>query len=166
MTSNVPEETPIDPQGFIGVDLGIKNVATTSDGKLFCGKSLEEKRTRYLKLRTALQKKGTKSAKRHLKRISKKESNFRKDTNHCISKQIVETAKDTGRGISLEKLENIRDRVTVRKSQRAQIASWSFFQLQTFIEYKAQRDGIPVVYIDPAYTSRECHACGHVDKAN
>lgn len=166
ITGEVPEGTPLDPGEFIGVDLGIVNIATTSDAKQFCGKAPEANRQRYLKLRTALQKKGTKSAKRHLQKIRKKESCFRKDANHCISKEIVETAKDTARGIGLEDLNNIRERITVRKSQRSQIASWSFYQLQQFIGYKAKRVGVPIIYVDPAYTSQECPECGHTTRSN
>jgi IS605 OrfB family transposase len=166
VTVDVPEDTPLTPKAFIGVDLGVVNIATTSDGDPFCGKALRAKREKYLKLRARLQRKGTKSAKRHLKRISKRESNFRKDTNHVISKELVETAKGSERGIGLENLKDIRKRITVRKSQRAEIAGWSFYQLQQFIEYKAGLSGVPVIYVEAAYTSQECPHCGHTERAN
>ena len=166
VTGDVPEDTPLDPKEFIGVDLGITNIATTSDAKQFCGKILETKRLRYLKLRAALQKTGTKSAKRHLQRIRKHEAYFRKDVNHCISKTLVQTAKGTQRGIGLEQLKHIRKKTTVRKLKRAKHSSWSFYQLQQFIGYKAQISGVRVIYINPAYTSKECHSCGHTEKAN
>ena len=166
VTIETPEEPPINPQGFIGVDLGIIRIATTSDGDSFCGLPIERTRRRFHKLRQALQKKGTKSAKRHLKRIAKTEARFRKDTNHCIANTLVDNAKDTGRGIGLEDLKHIRRRTTVRRDQRAQHSGWSFYQLQHFIQYKARLRGVPVVIIDPWYTSRECNGCGHADKAN
>ncbi|WP_420717595.1 RNA-guided endonuclease InsQ/TnpB family protein [Streptomyces sp. H27-S2] len=67
---------------------------------------------------------------------------------------------------SLEDLTGIRERVRLRKPQRATLHSWAFAQLGQFIAYKARRAGVPVVYVDPAYTSRTCAECGHVDKAN
>ncbi|MBD9723819.1 IS200/IS605 family element transposase accessory protein TnpB [Streptomyces sp. ID-01-6.2a] len=60
----------------------------------------------------------------------------------------------------------IRERVRLRKPQRATHSSWSFAQLGAFIAYKAKKAGVPVVYVDPAYTSRTCAECGHIDKAN
>ena len=91
---------------------------------------------------------------------------LRRDINHQISKLLVEKAKDTGRAIALEDLGGIRDRVTVRKSQRARHHSWSFFQLRSFIEYKAKRAGVPLVLVDPRNTSRTCSVCGHCEKKN
>ncbi len=88
------------------------------------------------------------------------------DVNHVLSKSIVDTAKDTDRGIALEDLEGHRDRATARHDQRAMLHSWAFAQLRSFIEYKAQRVGVRVVAVDPRNTSRTCPACGNVDKAN
>jgi putative transposase len=161
-----PQEPPIDPDSFIGVDLGVVKIATTSDGESFCGRPIEKTRQRFHTLRQALQKKGTRSAKRHLQCIRRKEARFRRNTNHCIAKQLVANAKDTSRGIALEDLRHIRERTTVRREQRAQRSGWSFYQLRQFIEYKARLAGVPVVIIDPWYTSRECNACGHAEKAN
>lgn len=91
--------------------------------------------------------------------------------NHRISKQLVTAAHDTGRGIALEDLKGIRDRVTVRKRQRrmngaAVHHSWAFHQLGAFIAYKAKLAGVPVAFVDPRDTSRECPRCGAIDKAN
>ena len=86
--------------------------------------------------------------------------------NHCISKKIVAEAERTGHGIALEDLEGIRDRVRSRKPQRATLHSWSFHQLGSFIDYKPTRAGVPVVYVDPAYTSQGCSGCGHISKKN
>ncbi|WP_189325644.1 RNA-guided endonuclease InsQ/TnpB family protein, partial [Streptomyces flaveus] len=72
----------------------------------------------------------------------------------------------TGRGIALEDLTGIRERVRLRKPQRATLHSWGFAQLGQFIAYKARKAGVPVVHVDPAYTSRTCAECGHIDKAN
>lgn len=101
-----------------------------------------------------------------LRRLSGKERRFATAAHHVISKCIVEKAQGTTRGIALEDLTHIRERVTARKSRRATLHSWSFAQLRSFIEYKAQRRGIPLTLVDPRNTSRTCPACGHVDKAN
>jgi IS605 OrfB family transposase len=161
-----PEAPPVDPAGFIGIDLGITKIATDSEGESFCGATVETVRQRYHRLRRDLQAKGTRSAKRRLKEIRRKESQFRRHQNHVISKRLVEKAKDTERGIALEDLKHIRKRVTVRKSDRAKHSGWAFFQLQSFIKYKAKLMGVLVQYIDPWYTSRTCSACGHAEKAN
>lgn len=163
---DVDEPPEGDPANFLGVDLGIANIATSSDGTFYQGKAVKGVRHRHRKLRTKLQAKGTKSAKRRLKRLSGKERRFAADVNHVISKQIVQTAHDTGRGIALENLKGIRSRVTAKRGQRATLHSWSFFQLQAFIAYKAKLIGVRVVMVDPRNTSRTCPACGHVDKAN
>ena len=83
-----------------------------------------------------------------------------------ISKQVVAKAQGTRRGIALEELTHIRERITARKPRRAMLSSWSFDDLRQKIEYKARRIGIPVVAVDPRNTSRTCPACGHVDQAN
>jgi IS605 OrfB family transposase len=150
----------------LGVDLGVAKIATDSDGNVYSGSKVKSIRHRHLQLRSALQKAGTQSAKRHLKKLSGKEARFARDTNHIISKQIVRTAKGTSRGIAIEDLSGIRDRITVRKSQRAVLHSWSFFQLRAFLEYKAALSGVSIVAIDARNTSRECSECGYTDKKN
>ena len=91
---------------------------------------------------------------------------LRRDVNHTISKQLVAKAKDTGKGIALEELKGIRARTRFRKQQRAKMSGWAFFQLRTFIEYKAQLAGMLRVIIDPRNTSRTCAECGHCEQAN
>jgi putative transposase len=165
-TCEVPEDTPIDVEGFLGVDLGIKNIAVDSDGNIHSAKHLLNVRHRHRRLRKKLQKKGTKAAKRLLKHLSGKEQRFARDVNHCISKQLVNIAKGTRRGIALENLEGIRDRVNVPRKRRNELHNWSFHQLRSFVGYKARQLGVPVVYVDPRNTSRTCIACGCVDKRN
>lgn len=162
----LPEVAPVDPRGFLGVDLGIKNLAADSDGQVFSGAQVANLRRRHARLRAKLQSKGTNSAKRLLRKRKAKERRFGADVNHRISKQIARKAHDTGRGIALEELEGIRERTTVRRSQRRVHHSWSFRQLRLFIEYKAERLGVPVVAVDPRNTSRTCPECGLVDKRN
>jgi IS605 OrfB family transposase len=84
-----------------------------------------------------------------------------------ISKALVMDAERTGRGIALEQLKGIRGRVTARGgNQRARLGNWGFGQLGQFCQYKAKRLGVPVVFVDPRNTSRECRACGCIDKKN
>ncbi|WP_327425882.1 RNA-guided endonuclease InsQ/TnpB family protein [Streptomyces sp. NBC_01236] len=166
-TCEVPEAPPNpDPVDFLGIDLGIVNIATTLDGEIMAGRALNRIRARERTLRAKLQKKNTPSAKRRLKQRRRKEARRAKDINHKIAKHVVAEAERTGRGIALEDLTGIRERVRLRKPQRATHSSWSFAQLGSFIAYKARRAGVPVVHVDPAYTSRTCAECGHIDRAN
>lgn len=154
------------PVGFVGVDLGIVNIATTSTGTRHSGRRLNRRREADRKLRTKLQKKNTRSAKRRAKKRAGKEKRRARDINHKISKRIVAEAQRTGRGIALEDLTGIRERARLRGPQRVTLHSWSFHQLGAFIAYKAKRARVPMVYVDPAYTSRECSRCHHIEKAN
>jgi IS605 OrfB family transposase len=150
----------------LGVDLGIAIIAADSDGNKFSGRKLNQIRHRNQSLRRKLQRIGTKSAKRLLKKRSRKESRFVADTNHKISKQIVGLAKRTGRGIAIEDLDGIRGRIKARKSEQTTLHGWGFAQLGTFLDYKAKRAGIPLVRVDPRFTSQRCNECGHTEKAN
>ena len=166
-TIDIADETMNEsPDGFLGVDMGIVNIATLSDGTNFSGKHLNQVRNRNLRLRRKLQKKGTRSARRLLAKRSGREARFVKYTNHCISKKIVTKAKRTGYGVALEDLEGIRNRARLRKPQRVALNSWGFHQLGSFVQYKAIRAGVLVVYVNPAYTSQQCSGCGHIDKKN
>ncbi|GAA1866562.1 RNA-guided endonuclease TnpB family protein [Actinomadura bangladeshensis] len=165
-TCDVPPAPEYVPDGFCGVDLGIVNIATTSGGTVHLGAQVNQVRHRNRRLRKRLQAKGTKSAKRLLRHLSGRGARFAADTNHRISKQIVTEAQRTAHGIALEDLGGIRARVRLRKPQRVTLHSWSFAQLGAFITYKAQRAGVPVVFVDPRYTSQGCSACGHIHKKN
>jgi len=162
----LPDGSHVEPKDFLGVDLGIVQLATDSDGQSYSGAGVENVRRRYHRNRKRLQSKGTKGAKKALKRQSRRESNFRRHENHVISKAIVAKAKGTDRGIAVEDLTGIRDRITVRARQRAKHSGWAFAQLRSFLEYKAKLAGVFVVAVDPRNTSRTCSACGHVAKAN
>jgi len=163
-----PEESLYDPVDVIGVDLGIKNLAVDSDGEIHSGDKIQNARAKSDALKGRLQQCGTRSAKKHLKKLSGRMARFSRDTNHCISKTLVAKAKDTLSLISLENLEGIRNRTerTVKKSQRRNHSSWSFSQLREFVTYKAAIAGVPLVYIDPAYTSQECPICHCISKSN
>lgn len=162
----IPEEPLQDIDDYLAFDSGIVNIATTSDGDNWSGGAVTLCRKKNRRLRVKLQDKGTKSAKRLLKKRSKKESRFVRDVNHCISKKIVESAKRTGRGIAHENLSGIRERVRLNKPNRTELNSWAFAQLFTLIAYKAALAGVPVKIVDPAYSSQLCPDCGTVGKGN
>ncbi|MBT2459316.1 RNA-guided endonuclease TnpB family protein [Streptomyces sp. ISL-86] len=165
-TIGLPEPEVSEPTGWLGVDLGIVNIATTNDGQIMAGRRLNRYRQHHRDLRTKLQKKGTKAAKRVLKRLRRREARHAANTNHIIAKRLVTTAERTSRGIALEDLGGIRQRVTAKKDQRARLHSWAFAQLGSFIEYKACRAGVPVVHVDPRNTSRQCSECWHTHRTN
>src|SRR3954453_7487275 len=124
-------------------------------------------RTKLARRRGGLQKRGTKAAKRKLKRMSGRQRRFQTHSNHCISKALVLEAKRSGRSISLEDLKGIRRRVKARgASQRGRLHNWGFGQLRTFVAYKARLAGVPILFVDPRDTSRTCPVCGCVDKRN
>ena len=168
--------------GWIGVDLGVENIAVTSDRALArelmtsygsdaaegaAGRgSVKNRRTGNRELRQKLQKKNTKSAKRLLRKRARTEARFAGDVNHQIANRIVAEAERTGRGIAVEELTGIRERVRLRKPQRATHASWAFAQLGAFLTYKAARAGVPFVQVDPGYTSQRCTHCGYIDRRN
>lgn len=162
----VPEPTPQDVDDVLGVDFGIVKLATDSDGEEFTGEQVEAERKWHADRRAILQKVGTRSAKRKLKKMSGKQRRYQADVNHCISKRLVLKAKDTKRIIAIEDLKGIRARTTVRKVQRAKHHNWAFAQLRSFLSYKAQMNGVRVIAVDPRNTSRTCSACGHCEKAN
>lgn len=165
-TCDIEDPPENDVDGFLGVDLGIVNIATDSTGEVFSGEEIEKTRQKLQHLRSKLQSKGTKGCKRKLKKISGKQKRFQKHTNHCIAKRIVEKAKDTGKAIAIENLKGIRKTATIRKSQRARHNNWAFHQLKSFIIYKAKLAGLPVKEVDPRNTSKTCSKCSHCEKSN
>ena len=165
-TIDAPEEPVGDVDDYLGIDLGIVNLAVDSDGAVYSGEGVERQRRIYAHRRRNLQRKGTRSAKRKLKLLRRKQARHQADTDHVISKRVVAVAKGTGRGIAVEDLGGIRDRTTVRKRQRARHANWAILQLRSFLEYKARQAGVPIVAVDPRNTSRTCPACGHMAQEN
>ncbi len=170
---DVPDVAAKETADFIGVDLGVENIATDSDGNTTNSKKIEKVRRNLAGRRRRLGRASggaSRKKRRHchkaIVRLKRRESRFRKDINHVISKSLVDTAKRTGRGIALEDLKGIRERVRLRKCQRARHDSWAYAQLRAFIEYKAAMAGVPVVAVDARYTSQTCSACGHCERSN
>jgi putative transposase len=167
-TVELPEAPPLKVKTFLGVDLGIVNLATTSEGDSFSGKTTDRNRRRCATARKQYQRKGTKNAKRRLKKMAGRQARFQRHENHCISKRIVQRAKALNVGIAMEDLSFIRDRVepTVSRTFRRRFGNWSFSQLSLFVVYKAKLAGVLVVTVNPRNTSRTCSACGHCAKGN
>lgn len=144
----------------IGVDLGIYNIAVTSTGKFFSGKKIKHRRELFVNRRKVLQKLGTKGAKGALIRLSGKESRYMKDVNHCISKKIVLEAQNKQAIITLENINNIKQKIKgFNKKLNRMLSSWAFAQLSTFIKYKAEKAGIEVVVVLAKNTSITCPKC-------
>lgn len=165
-TCDLPDPEVYEPVDWIGVDRGIVNLATTSDGSNYQGRRLNRYRRWQARKRAELQARRTRSATRRLTARAKKEQRHATQVNHRISKEIVSVAQRTGRGIAVEQLDGIRERVRLRRDQRATLSSWPFHQLGQHLAYKARRAGVPFLEVDPAYTSQRCPRCGHTERAN
>jgi IS605 OrfB family transposase len=160
-----PAETV--PAGYLGVDLGIVNVATDSAGEPFTGEPVRKTRERRFRHRHSLQARNTRRARARLRRCARREARFQRDINHIVSKALVSKAVASCKALALENLSGIRERCGhVRHEQRREHQSWAFSQLRTFVAYKARAAGVRVVYVDPRNTSRTCSACGYCDKRN
>jgi IS605 OrfB family transposase len=162
-TIELPEDPPIQPRRFLGIDLGIVNLATDSDGKRYSGEAIERVRQRCMTHRHTFQATGTRRAKRRLKALAGTQARFQRAINHPLAKTIVAKAKDTKAALVLEDLTHIRGRMTVRKAQRSKQHNWSFRQLAHCIVYKAKQAGVPGLFVDPRNSSRTCSKCGLVD---
>ena len=148
----------------IGIDRGINNIAVLSNNTFFNSKHLKEVKGRYRYNRRKLQHAGTRSAHRKLREMSGRERRFVLDTNHMISKKIVNLPYNV---FALEELG--ASGMKMKKNGRrlnSKIGSWSPFQLQQFVEYKAEDLRKVVVYVDPRYTSQTCSRCGYANKNN
>ena len=156
---------------FMGIDVGINHLAVTftTNGrcKFFTGGEIKNIRNIYSKQRKRLQEKDTRSATKVLKHQSGRENRFMRDVKHVISRQVIESAiEDNVSVMGLEDLTGIGKRTKVRKKQRHKHNSWTFGELQTFIECKAHEVGIAVICVDPRYTSQTCPTCLHISRNN
>jgi putative transposase len=167
---DVPE--PNNGESVIGVDLGRRDIAVTSDGDSWSGEDIEQVRDKFSRVRASLQQKATKGtrstrrrARQILKRLSGRERRYQAWLNHTISRTIVNKAKSENAAIAIEDLTGIRERTNQQprnKTERRRSNSWAFYQLRQFLEYKAMQAGVSLVKINPAYTSQMCHSCHHI----
>lgn len=156
----------------IGVDLGLNRPAVTSEPQFLGERRWKEQQRRIFRLKRQLQKKGTKSAQRHLKKLSGKLFRQRRDHDHVLSKRIVANAP-AGSTIVLENLTHIRETSRMGRGKQGKnvenkrrLHSWSFAQLYAFVAYKAEARGIQVVKVDPRHTSQTCSHCGYQHRSN
>lgn len=176
---NVEEPPAADTSGgFLGVDLGIVQLAIDSEGRHYSGEPVKAMRRRLRRLRSGLQhqakKRHSQSAYRHLCRLRRHGRRFMSWVNHTISKRLVESALCSRKALVLEDLKGIRERdngftgalAHLGREMRWQFGGWAFDQLRQFVVYKARKAGVPVVFIDPRNTSRTCSRCGHCAKEN
>lgn len=153
----------------VGLDRGLRFLATSYDeqGKtaFFDGQAIMRKRAKYQKLRATLQAKGTKSAKRRLKKLSGRENRWISDVNHCLSKTLVQKYGANTLFV-LENLNGVSFERTEPKALRNQNKSWAFYQLEQFLTYKAHLHNSEVVEVSAKYTSQRCPKCGVIKKDN
>ena len=166
---------PIKTDSVLGIDLGRKDIAYTSQGDSFSGEQINRIRDHYTSLRASLQRKarkatqGTRSTRRRarqlLKRLGASERRFQSWLNHQISYRLIQQAKQQSTAIALEDLTGIRERTNQQprnKQERRRSNSWAFYQLRSFLVYKAVKFGVPLVFVNPAYSSQTCHRCLHI----
>lgn len=154
---------------IVGIDLGINFLATTynSAGKtaFYSGKEVKNTRARYKSRRASLQRKQTRSSRKRLLEMGSRENRWMRDINHCVTKALVNT--DTPTLFVMEDLTGIRAATEqVRLRHRYVHVSWAFYQFRQLMEYKAQRYGHQIIFVDPAHTSQRCPQCGHTHKSN
>ena len=170
VTCNIEESKISDICNVVGIDRGINFVVATYDSKhksgFVSGKSIKQKRAKYSKLRKELQMRRTPSARRRLKAIGQRENRWMQDVNHQVSKAlVVNNPKNTL--FVLEDLTGVRNATErVRTKDRYVSVSWSFFDLEQKLIYKAKQNQSTVIKVDPRYTSQCCPICGHTEKTN
>jgi putative transposase len=170
VTYEVSESNLSDICNVVGIDRGINFVVATYDSKhnsdFVSGKSIKQKRANYSKVRKELQMRQTPSARRRIKSIGQRENRWMQDVNHCVSKALVEgNPKHTL--FVLEDLSGVRKATErVRTKDRYVSVSWSFFDLERKLIYKAKQNQSSVIKVNPRYTSQCCPICGHIEKSN
>src|SRR3989344_2481314 len=148
---------PNNSDKFLGVDIGINNIAVTSNNQFFNSNKIKHIKSKFRYLRSRLQSKGTRSSRKLLRKISGKEKRFMRQCNHEISKAIV-SSTNVGDTIVMEDIKGIR-KCRTNKKQRYWLNNWSFYQLRKFIEYKAVLNGNRIIFINPRNTSKTCSRC-------
>ena len=170
LSYNVEELDPAGAQTVVGIDRGLRFIMVTYDSNGGCsfvnGRKVMQKRRQYVRIRKRLQKKHTASARRRLKAIGSREGRWVADINHCISKRLVESYP-AGTLFVFEDLSGIKEvTAKVKKKNRYTMCSWSYFDLEQKLIYKARLKGSIVIKVDPHYTSQRCPICGYTDKGN
>ena len=169
-TYDVEESNISDICNVVGIDRGINFVVATYDSKhksgFVSGKTIKQKRANYSKLRKKLQMRQTPSSRRRLKAIGQRENRWMQDVNHCVSKVLVENNPKHTLFVleDLSGIRNVTERVRIK--DRYVSVSWSFYDLEQKLIYKAKQNQSSVIKVDPRYTSQCCPICGHTEKSN
>jgi IS605 OrfB family transposase len=162
----LPDVAYVPTGEVVGVDFGITRPAVASNNQFFGQRRWKATERRYFRLKRALQSKGTKSAKRHLRKLARRTARFRTDCDHVVSRQLVQSVSP-GTVIVIENLKEIRSTTKQHgKAQKRAMHQWTFKRLRAFLEYKAEAHGCKAVAIDPRQTSQRCSQCGHVHRGN
>lgn len=169
-TKHIDELDIADVKHVVGIDRGLRFLATSYDeqGKtaFYDGQKIMRKRAKYQRLRAQLQSKGTRSAKRRLKQLSGRENRWMTDVNHQLSKTLVQKYGSNTLFV-IEDLTGVSfNRDDLPKTLRHQNSSWSFYQLEQFLTYKALQNHSKVLKVPAAYTSQRCPKCGVIKKSN
>lgn len=146
---------------IIGLDRGIINTIATSEGELFSGKVLRKNKRKHLYLKRKLQAKGTRSAKKLLKRLGGKEKRFSYNFLHSLSKKLINNSNVST--YVLENLTKIKSKAYNKRSNKI-VSNWGFKQFERMLEYKAEANGITIKFVDARFTSQICSCCGLIDK--
>ncbi len=167
---NLDEVNDTDICNVVGHDRGVRFLVTSYDSNgttsFYNGNIVKQKRGHYKALRRQLQQVGTPSSRRRLKAIGQRENRWMRDVNHCVSKALVEKSSKNTLHV-LEDLTGIRSATeTVKVKNRYVMVSWSYYDLEQKLIYKAQEVGQKVIKVEPKYTSQTCPKCGHIEKAN
>ena len=170
VTYEVEESNISDICNVVGIDRGINFVVATYDSKhksgFVSGKAIKQKRANYSRLRKELQMRHTPSSRRRLKAIGQRENRWMQDINHQVSKALA-TGNPKHTLFVLEDLTGIRNATErVKTKDRYVSVSWSFYDLEQKLIYKAKQNQSSVIKVDPRYTSQCCPACGHTEKSN
>ena len=170
VTYDIEDANLSDVCNIVGIDRGINFVVATYDSKhksgFVSGKTIKQKRAAYSKLRKELQMRQTPSARRRIKAIGQRENRWMQDVNHCVSKALVESNPKHTLFV-LEDLTGVRNATErVCTKNRYVSVSWSFYDLEQKLIYKAKQNQSTVIKVNPRYTSQCCPVCGHIEKAN
>ena len=161
----MPEPAPVALAGSVGVDLGVKALATTSDGQTFDNpKTLGKYEARLARLSRELHRrvKGSRNrqkTKAKIAKLYKRVTDVRSHTLHDISAHVVYALAPER--VVLEDL-NVKGMVKNRRLAKA-VSDAGMGELARQLEYKAGWVGAEVVHADRWYpSSKTCSGCGHI----
>jgi IS605 OrfB family transposase len=161
-------DIPVEPlTTFLGVDRGVKRIAVCSNNTFYPTNHILAVKWNYQQLRKKLQSKGTRSAKRKLKKVSGRERRFMTDENRKIAKWISAMPYNC---IVLENIRGLKQhskkKRKVSKMLRRKFGNWAYYQLEQFIVQRAEKVGKTVLFVNPQHTSQRCSQCGYIAKNN